>query len=67
MADRLVIDASVAAKGFLDDEQDVDLAEEILLEFLAGTIEFQRPSTTCFTSTLLNSWIVSGVRLTTRY
>ncbi len=43
MADRLVVDASVAAKWFLEDEQDVDLAEEILLEFLAGTIELHVP------------------------
>jgi predicted nucleic acid-binding protein len=43
MADRLVMDASVAAKWFLDDEHDVDLAEEILLEFLAGAIELHAP------------------------
>src|SRR5262245_25213728 len=43
MADKLVIDASVAAKWFLDDEVDVDLAEEILLELLAGAIELHAP------------------------
>ncbi|QEH31972.1 hypothetical protein OJF2_04390 [Aquisphaera giovannonii] len=43
MADRLVIDASVAAKWFLDDEQDVDLAEEILLRFLQGSLELRAP------------------------
>jgi predicted nucleic acid-binding protein len=43
MADKLVIDASVAAKWFLDDESDVDLAEEILLAFLAGTLELHAP------------------------
>jgi hypothetical protein len=30
MADRLVLDASIAAKWFLLDEPDVDLATEIL-------------------------------------
>jgi hypothetical protein len=47
MADRLVMDASVAAKWFLDDEHDVDLAEEILLEFLAraGACRNESPRT----------------------
>ncbi|WP_165227395.1 type II toxin-antitoxin system VapC family toxin [Aquisphaera insulae] len=43
MADRLVIDASVAAKWFLDDELDVDLAEEILLRFLQGSLDLHAP------------------------
>jgi predicted nucleic acid-binding protein len=43
MADKLVIDASVAAKWFLNDEHDVDLAVKILAEFLAGTIELHAP------------------------
>ena len=43
MADRLVVDASVAAKWFLNDEKDVDLAEEILANFLAGNLELHAP------------------------
>ncbi len=45
MPERLVIDASVAAKWFLKDalEADVDLADDILLAFLAGDIELYAP------------------------
>src|SRR4051794_11768963 len=43
MADKLVIDASVAAKWFLDDETDVDVAEDLLARFLAGDIELHAP------------------------
>lgn len=45
MTERLVIDASVAAKWFLKDalEADVDLAEDILLALLAGDIELHAP------------------------
>lgn len=44
-ADRFVIDASVAVKWFLQDsfEDHVDLAEEVLLDFLAGEIELHAP------------------------
>ena len=44
MAEKLVIDASVAAKWFLDDEKDVDLAESILAGLLAGALELHAPS-----------------------
>ena len=43
MADRMVIDSSVAAKWFLDDEADVDLAESILVAILAGDIQGHIP------------------------
>jgi predicted nucleic acid-binding protein len=45
MAERMVIDASVAAKWFLKDgvEQDVDLAEDILAALLAGDVELHAP------------------------
>lgn len=43
MAERMVIDSSVAAKWFLNDEEDVDLAEDILLAILAGDIEGHIP------------------------
>ncbi|HEX4961520.1 MAG TPA: type II toxin-antitoxin system VapC family toxin [Thermoanaerobaculia bacterium] len=45
MADKFVIDASVAAKWFLQDsfEDHVDLAEEVLLDLLAGEIELHAP------------------------
>ena len=45
MPERLVIDASVAAKWFLKDpsEADVDLADDILSAFLAGDIELHAP------------------------
>jgi predicted nucleic acid-binding protein len=43
MAEKLVVDASVAAKWFLNDEKDVDLAEDILANFLAGDLELHAP------------------------
>lgn len=43
MAERLVVDACVAAKWFLNDEDDVDLAENILACFLVGDIELYAP------------------------
>jgi predicted nucleic acid-binding protein len=45
MAERLVIDATVAGKWFLKDplETDTDLADEILIALLAGDIEFHAP------------------------
>ncbi len=45
MAERYVIDASVAAKWFLKDsfEDHVDLAEEVLVDVLAGDIELHAP------------------------
>ena len=45
MADKFVIDASVAAKWFLQDsfEDHVDLAEEVLLDLLGGEIELHAP------------------------
>jgi predicted nucleic acid-binding protein len=43
MADKLVIDASVAAKWFLNDERDVDLAADILAKFLADDLELHAP------------------------
>jgi predicted nucleic acid-binding protein len=45
MAERMVIDASVAAKWFLRDplEADVDLAEELLIALLADDIEMHAP------------------------
>ena len=48
MAERVVVDSSVAVKWFLRDEleEDVDLAAEILAAFLAGEIlekEFLKP------------------------
>ena len=39
MAEPMVIDSSVAAKWFLEDESDTDLAENLLLAILAGDIE----------------------------
>ncbi len=45
MAERYVIDASVAAKWFLKDsfEDHVDLAEEVLIDSLAGDVELHAP------------------------
>ncbi len=45
MAERYVVDASVAAKWFLKDsfEDHVDLAEEVLIDGLAGDIELHAP------------------------
>jgi len=45
MADRMIVDASVAAKWFLKDksEADVELAESLLLAFLAGEVELYAP------------------------
>jgi predicted nucleic acid-binding protein len=48
MADKLVVDASVAAKWFLDDEDDVDLAEDILAKFLADDLELHAPHVFCY-------------------
>src|SRR5690349_14871656 len=41
--DRFVLDASVAAKWFLNDEDFTDEAEVYLLRLLAGEIEFHAP------------------------
>lgn len=45
MAERMVIDASVAAKWFLQDvlEQDTDLADDILVDLLSGDMELHAP------------------------
>jgi len=45
MSERMVIDASVAAKWFLQDvmEADIDLADEILVAFLSGDLELHAP------------------------
>ena len=43
MAERVVIDASVAAKWFLEDEHDVDLAEDVLISLLGGDIDAHVP------------------------
>ena len=43
MDDKLVIDASVAAKWFLNDEGDADLAIDILMSLLAGVMELHAP------------------------
>ena len=43
MAERFVLDASVAAKWFLKDEPDVDLAEELLNRILTGDLEAHVP------------------------
>ena len=45
MNERMVIDASVAAKWFLHDaiEADTDLADEILVTFLSGELELHAP------------------------
>lgn len=43
MAEPMVIDSSVVAKWFLDDEDDVDLAENVLLAILAGDVEAHIP------------------------
>lgn len=45
MADRMVIDSSVAAKWFLKDslEEDIDLAVDILAAFLADDVELHAP------------------------
>ena len=45
MAKPWVVDASVAAKWFLKDsyEDHVDLAEEVLIELLAGDVELHAP------------------------
>lgn len=45
MSERMVIDASVAAKWFLQDamEEDTDLADDILLAFLSDDLELHAP------------------------
>lgn len=43
MPERMVIDSSIAAKWFLKDEVDIDLADDILAAFLAGDIELHAP------------------------
>ncbi len=45
MAERFVIDASVVAKWFLQDdlESQVDLAEEVLIDALGGRVELHAP------------------------
>jgi predicted nucleic acid-binding protein len=45
MTDKFVVDASVAVKWFLKDrfEEHVELAEEVLLDFLAGEVELHAP------------------------
>ena len=45
MADRLVVDATVAGKWFLKDplETDTDLADDLLIALLAGDVEFYAP------------------------
>src|SRR5438034_8563576 len=50
MAERLVVDATVAAKWFLKDplETDTDLADEILIAMLAGDIELHAPRIICY-------------------
>jgi predicted nucleic acid-binding protein len=47
MADRMVVDASVAAKWFLKDELEsaLDLADDLLAALLAGDIELHAPNT----------------------
>ena len=42
--ERFVLDASVAAKWFLDDEEFIDLARSFLERFLKGEIEFFAPT-----------------------
>ena len=44
--ERLVVDSSVAVKWFLKDklEADVDLANEILFQYLSGALELHAPS-----------------------
>ncbi|MGH7150441.1 MAG: type II toxin-antitoxin system VapC family toxin [Planctomycetota bacterium] len=44
MAERLVVDASVAAKWFLKDEADVDLADDLLLQMLEEKVEAFGPA-----------------------
>ena len=39
MTQRMVLDASVAAKWYLTDEDDVDLAEDVLLMLLNDEVE----------------------------
>ena len=43
MGERMVIDASVAAKWFLQDEGDADLADGILEALLSGDLELHAP------------------------
>lgn len=43
MVERLIIDASVAAKWFLDDEEDIEKAEQFLIRLLAEEIELHAP------------------------
>jgi predicted nucleic acid-binding protein len=45
MAERMVVDATIAAKWFLKDalETDTDLADEILIASLAGDVELYAP------------------------
>lgn len=43
MPEHTVIDSSVAAKWFLEDEDDVDLANDIFAAFLVGDIELHAP------------------------
>ena len=40
ISERYVLDASVAAKWFLNDEDAVDIAESFLIRFLAKEIVF---------------------------
>lgn len=44
MAERLVIDASVAAKWFLKDEEGADLADDLLVAVLAEDVEAHVPA-----------------------
>lgn len=50
MADRVVLDASVAVKWFLKDslETDTDLADDILVAMLAGDLEVHAPRISCY-------------------
>jgi predicted nucleic acid-binding protein len=43
MADRFVVDASVAAKWFLQDEADTALADDLLIALLVGDLELHAP------------------------
>jgi len=43
MVEKFVLDCSVAAKWYLFYEDEVDLARKILLQYLAGQIEFHAP------------------------
>ena len=41
--DRCVIDASVAVKWFLDDEELIEAAEAVIVRFLSGELELHAP------------------------